>query len=308
MLRSARRVRPYPGFAVTARGDDTFLELHERILADHGIQQFIGIGSEAEEYGKISVSASEASSMLGYKFQYADRGVINISNIIHFRYNLSYAGDEVFQRVIGCFQDGDLAKLSVKLNELIEGIRYRPRVSGTSIKRTMIELTVHILHIASNANVDVDSVLKGRDPYNWIMEQQETPVITDWFMNLASELLEEMRVNQESQKKMLIQNVCDQIDGKLGDPQLGLQLLSDSVGLSPPYLSQLFKADKGLGISSYITKLRVERAREMLRETDLPIEDIALQLGYARANYFAMVFKKETGDTPSAYRRNGRMT
>ena len=286
--------------------DNMFVELHEKLLSDFGCQQFIGIGSEVNEYCQISVSSSEAFGMLGYKYQYADRGVINISNIIHFRHNLSYAGDEAIQRVIGCFQDGDLAKMSVRLGELIEGIRNRPGVSGTSIKRTMIELTVHILHIAANANVDVDKALNGRDPYNWIMEQQETPAITEWFMNLTSTLLGEIQKNQESQKKKIIQTVCDQIDENLGDPQLGLQLLSDNVGLSPSYLSQMFKSEKGLGINNYITKMRIERAKELLRKTEYPIEDIARQLGFARSNYFGMVFKKTTGDTPGAYRRNGR--
>lgn len=283
--------------------DDMFVELHEKFLVDYGYQQFIGIGSEVNKFSRIAESSSEAFSMLAYKNQYADRGVINIKNIIHFRYNLSYSNDEVYNRVIGCFQDGNLAKMSVRLDELVHEIRYRPRVSGTSIKRTMIELTVHILHIASNANVDVDQVLNGEDPYNWIMMQQETPPITSWFLNLASKLLEEMQKSQESQKKSTIQVACNHIVGRLSDPDLGLQSLSEWVGLSPSYLSQLFKTETGLGVSSYITKQRIEYAKELLQTTQLKVEEIAFQLGYTRSNYFGMVFKKETGMTPGSYRR-----
>lgn len=285
--------------------DKTLIDLCERIQAVFGIRMFVGVGSEVSAYKDISVSSSEAESMLSYKFQYADRGVIDIDNIIHFRHNLSYGNDEVVNRVIGCFQDGNLTKLATRIDELVHDIRYRENVSGTSIKRTMIELTVHILHIASDANVDVEKALDGEDPYRWIMMQENTGDITEWFLNLAAALRAEMRSERESSEKKTIQDTCAFVRNNLCDPSLGLQKISDEIGLSASYLSQLFKEEMGLGINSYITRERIDRARELLRETSLKCEDIALQLGFTRSNYFGTVFKKETGYTPSEYRRKG---
>ncbi|MCR4825172.1 MAG: hypothetical protein K5849_07460, partial [Bacteroidales bacterium] len=48
----------------------------------NGLDQFIGIGSVVDAYGKIAVSAAEATGMLAYKYQYAEKGVINIANIV----------------------------------------------------------------------------------------------------------------------------------------------------------------------------------------------------------------------------------
>lgn len=279
------------------------LELHERLLTRLGLESFIGIGSVVEKYGQIAVSANEASEMLAYKFQYADRGVINIANIVRFQHNISYGNSEMYQRVLGCFKDGNIGKMSSRLDDLIAEIRYRPNVSGSSIKRTFIELTVNMLNLATNANVDVEEILKGQDSYHWILQQQDTPTIKAWFMHLAAQLIARMSEQQQSTEKQIIQDACDYVDAHIGDHSLGLQAVSESVKLSSSYFSHLFKREKGVGLNSYIIHRRVERAMQLLRQTNLKNEDIALQLGFARQNYFNSVFKRVTGTTPGQYRK-----
>ena len=129
-----------------------FIELHEKLTERFGLEVFIGIGSPAKTYQGIADSASDAQEMLGFKFQYADRGVVNISNMVQFQYNVSRGNGVAFDRVIGCFKDGDLGKMELRLNELVETVRHRPNVSKTSIRRSLVEVTVQILHTASNAN------------------------------------------------------------------------------------------------------------------------------------------------------------
>lgn len=288
----------------TAALDDVFIKLHDKLRMEFSIELFIGIGSLAESYGKIAISAGEASEMLAYKYQYADRGVINIANLVRMRYNLSSGTNEMYERVLGCFKDGNLGKMALRLDVLIEEVRRRPRVSGTSIRRTLVELTVSMLHIASSANVDVDDILRGEDPYQWIMQQNETPIITRWFMNLASQLLAEMQSQKQQRQKKVIEDACAYIDAHIGENTLGLQTVADNAGLTGPYFSQLFKEEKKIGLNNYIAQRRVELAMHLLRETNLKNDEIALRLGFARTNYFSSVFRKLTGMTPGAYRKS----
>lgn len=286
--------------------EEVLSRLHDKLLLDLNLEQFIGIGSVVDAYGKIAISAAEATDMLAYKFQYAEEGVINIANIVRFQYNSNYGYHDMFDRVIGCFRDGNLSRMAVRLDELVREIRYRPRVSGTSIKRTMVELTVHILTIASNANVDVDSVLNGEDPYNWIVRQEATEAITEWMLNLSSQLLEKIKEQQKSSSNRFVQSACEYIQSNLADPTLGLQSVCDHVELSAPYFSHLFKEEIGIGLNSYITTQRILLAQDLLRNTNLKIEEIARQSGFSRVNYFNNVFKKEIGVTPGIYRKNNR--
>jgi len=283
--------------------DEIFIELHDKLVKKFDMDVFIGIGSVADRFQKIYVSAQDALDMLGYKYQYADRGVINIQNLVQFQCNISGGNGIEFDRVIGCFQDGNLGKMEQRMNELVEFVRHRPNVSRTSIRRTLVELTVHILHVASNANADVDVVLDGVDPYRWIMQQNHTEVITEWIMKISSKLLLLMHEHKETEEKSAILQAKKFIDENLSRSELGLMRVSEEIGLSSTYFSELFKKEVGMGLNAYIVQCRINRAQQLLRTTELQSAEIARQLGFSTPGYFGQVFKKTVGMTPNDYRR-----
>ncbi len=68
------------------------------------------------------------------------------------------------------------------------------------------------------------------------------------------------------------------------------------------YAGQLFRQVTGETFSGYLTRIRMDRATALLLETDMPVAAIAAEVGYSDYFYFAKVFKKAVGETPSAYR------
>lgn len=86
--------------------------------------------------------------------------------------------------------------------------------------------------------------------------------------------------------------------------ELGLQILADAFHLSAPYISQLFKSEIGVNFLSYLTNIRMERAKKLLVSTDLPIAEVSQKAGYPDYRVFAKAFKKAEGVTPSQYRRD----
>ena len=81
-----------------------------------------------------------------------------------------------------------------------------------------------------------------------------------------------------------------------------LQDIADTFGISPNYLSQLFKKYEEIGLSEYITNQKINRSKELLNDGSLKIYEIADQLGFESAFYFSKVFKKVTGVSPKDYR------
>lgn len=82
-----------------------------------------------------------------------------------------------------------------------------------------------------------------------------------------------------------------------------LQQLAAKFGLSVPYLSKLLKTAWGCGFAEILQHVRLERAKELLVTTALPITEISASVGYENDAYFISIFKKAFGITPQKYRR-----
>ncbi|MCW2307651.1 helix-turn-helix domain-containing protein [Rhodobium gokarnense] len=102
-----------------------------------------------------------------------------------------------------------------------------------------------------------------------------------------------------------IQDVLNYIERNM-HKGVTLEDAADFAHISPCYLSRLFRKEMDMTFISYLKTQRIERAKELLRESDLPITNISLDLSFQDANYFCKAFRKEVGLSPSEYRRKYR--
>ena len=84
--------------------------------------------------------------------------------------------------------------------------------------------------------------------------------------------------------------------------ELSMQDVARAMNYSEAYFCKLFKQCFRVNFSAWLNQFRVEKAKEMLLDTRLSIREVSLACGYTDANYFARVFKRITGKTPSEYR------
>ena len=108
-------------------------------------------------------------------------------------------------------------------------------------------------------------------------------------------------INQYSGDGNVIRSVKKQIE-ELYSQNLTIKDLAAGVYLSPTYLSYLFKQKTGYTINDYITTVRMERAKELLKDPGHTLSDIAIEVGYHEQGYFTRIFKKYTGQSPGKYR------
>nr|WP_321456951.1 response regulator [uncultured Cohaesibacter sp.] len=102
-----------------------------------------------------------------------------------------------------------------------------------------------------------------------------------------------------------MQNVLNFIERNIGK-DITLEDAASCASVSPCYFSRLFKKTIGETFVAYVKQRRMEHAKNMLESSDMPIMNIALDLSFHDINYFAKVFKKEVGLTPSEFRRQNR--
>lgn len=122
------------------------------------------------------------------------------------------------------------------------------------------------------------------------------------YLREAIELLLAARDREsEAGAHALVAKLKAYIEGHL-DEELSLVRLAEIVYLNPTYLSRLFKQQSGQGVSQYITELRLNRAKDLLRDSRLKIHEIALKVGFDSATSFGRFFKRELNRTPQEYR------
>ena len=101
---------------------------------------------------------------------------------------------------------------------------------------------------------------------------------------------------------LAIQKCCDYIELSV-DRRINIEDLSQMCGYTRYYLSEKFKKETGESLNSYIKRVKIERARLILENTERAVSEIAEHLAFNTTNYFIQCFKEETGMSPSQYRK-----
>lgn len=105
--------------------------------------------------------------------------------------------------------------------------------------------------------------------------------------------------------RMPVQRACRFIEAHLTE-RLTPQLIASHAYISVPHLNRMFHAELGKTVMKYVQERRLETARSLLRETDLPIHRVSTVSGFLHHAHFCRVFLEQTGTSPVEYRRRQR--
>ena len=119
---------------------------------------------------------------------------------------------------------------------------------------------------------------------------------------LQREQLEIVRQRRHSDATRPIRMAKQYVQQHYSQP-ITLEDVCEVVGFSSSYFSALFKKETGEGFAKYLTRVRMERAKELLQQTSLPVSEICAQVGYSDLKHFTQNFKKETNLNPGQYRK-----
>ena len=102
----------------------------------------------------------------------------------------------------------------------------------------------------------------------------------------------------------MMTQIIDIIEKNYGREDFSLQEAADTVGLSVPYMSRMFRKEAGCTFVDYLTNLRMRKATILLHDDSVKIYEVAEKVGYSSQQYFSLVFKKKLGVSPIDYRQS----
>ncbi|MGL4571177.1 MAG: response regulator [Clostridium sp.] len=195
----------------------------------------------------------------------------------------------------------DLIIMDVKMPGL-DGCKAAEIIKGRNKEKMIIMITAHddfdLVRRALVIGVN-DYVLKPVRPKDLIKNINN--MIVSFKINDNSKIKNSQTENVEDVIKSPIENALSYIDCHVED-NINLDSIAAICNLSPCYFSKLFKKEVGVNFKTYINDKKIEKAKEVLKSTDTPILNIALDLGFDDCGYFIRVFKKVLGVTPKKYR------
>ena len=140
---------------------------------------------------------------------------------------------------------------------------------------------------------------------DYLLKPLTYTALTECFTRLKQKLDEEHNVQAQPADyyEDLVNQVDDYITGHLQDATL--VRCAKRVGLSPSYLSRIYKDHSGRSFSDRLTELRMRKACELLKKPDCRTYDVAWDVGYDNPKNFSRAFKAYMGMTPTEYRQDG---
>ncbi len=124
--------------------------------------------------------------------------------------------------------------------------------------------------------------------------------LQNWCINKAVDITNHIKAEKENKVSTVIGEAMTYIDDHY-NKDLRLKDVAEAVAISPQYFSKIFKKELGVNFIDYLTKVRIEHAKVMLKEKSLSIKEICYQIGYNDPNYFSRLFKKVEGVSPTEY-------
>lgn len=165
------------------------------------------------------------------------------------------------------------------------------------------QLLAATLRTAYALHVEPKQLFGQDDPYSYIRKLKSMEDINKWFVTaLIAPIIAAVQGNRHGEYELMVKTAVHYIHDNY-NRDISLEECADHCGVSTFQLSKWFKKMQQTVFIDYLTDYRIQKAKQILLETDLPVNEVSSLVGYQRQN-FMRVFKKLVGITPGQYRES----
>ncbi len=171
--------------------------------------------------------------------------------------------------------------------------------SVNKIRSKLTEIMILISRLAYDYNI-----INNLNSIDFISELQTLDTLTElkhWCLEKIDYITKNISESREKKTNLLIVRAVEYIKENFRT-EITLEEVSKEVNISPHYFSKLFKDEMGENFIDYLTNLRINTAKEIMKSSLMSVKEICYEIGYGDPNYFSRIFKKAVGVTPTEYR------
>lgn len=170
-----------------------------------------------------------------------------------------------------------------------------------NIRLKVLEFVLVAEHIAYESGGMTYEFCSREDYLPTIMSLDDLPSLKSWLLEKIGVASNNVK-NQASEKSVKVIDMAQEYIRNNYSKDISLDDVSRTVNISPYYFSKIFKEGAGEGFVEYLTRIRIDKAKDLLTTTGCSMKEIGSMVGYADPNYFSRTFKKNVGVTPTEYK------
>lgn len=269
------------------------------------LQSTVVIGHTTSQIRHVPYLFEETRNLLNYRDLTESKGLIDAGLLNDSKAHLDFPYNFLLEKeIIHAFRMGSKEEALVLIHQFMKELT-EAGLKKLIIQQGMVQLLGSIQHAMLQSGINPITLYAGANLYQELSQLQEPDDLLEWMENrIVKSYIEELMGRQGVHLQQFVEGVLAYIQENYRT-DISLESCADNFGTTPYTLSRAIKQVTGINFIDYLTNMRIERAKELLKTTSLKINEIADQVGYQHT-YFNRIFKKIEGIPPSHYRELAR--
>lgn len=273
----------------------------QNFICEHfSIQFTISISNLQETVDRIPQAYEEALEAMEYKMLMGSGKIISHSDIRSFEQRYFYPL-EIEQQLINYIKSGDFIKVEGILDRIFKHNFLDAFTSIQMAKCLTFDLVCTIIKAMDECG---DLFLEQENPIEILLECKTVMEMKEVMLHILSKVCENVKMKKSNKTQQLGHLAAEFIKSNYHSLDLNISMVAEQFDMTPTYISKVFKEQTGEGMHDYINKIRLQRAKELLKYGKASISETAVKVGYSNSNALIRAFKKYEGTTPGQYRED----
>ena len=205
--------------------------------------------------------------------------------------------------LLSAIRRGERAEARAAINRVLACLYHVGGKRTDLLKSLALELVVMMARAAVQAGGNPTKILGlNYQSLTTLSKVSDQEALASWLGGMLEQLIDALQAHNGHPNAVQLVRAFDFMAEHLAD-DLTREQVARAAGLSPGHFSHLMRAKAGLSFTQLHTRLRVDRASQLMLRTSRNLAEIALECGFADQSYFTRVFRRQTGKTPGEFRK-----
>lgn len=266
------------------------------------IEVNVGVSRPFQDIKELGSAFREAGGAAEYSMSFPGKKVALWEEC---KYAVNMKGDrysmfrqkEKLNQILECFQKDLLIEYFNHLKAEVSSIA----LEAEALSQLCVEFYYILMEFIQKHELEPKQLLKRSNiSVKQLVHMESYSAFTLWLEQVQNDLTDYFEENDSNLPRMIAK--AKKYIEEYHARDITLKEVANVVNLSSSYFSNLFTQHTGWSYTDYLIKVRIDKAKELLKQTDLKVHEIGEMVGYPNCVYFTRLFKKMTGETPMEYK------